>query len=279
MRMIRDMMSDSERDLEEDNRTFNENKISSAIHEFLNVNDPEPDFEVMPNDQDVNDAEYDYDRPSIRRDFWYEEAKMALQRRVSGSVDARSRSARSVILMVGDGMGLATVTAARILKGQRLGQTGEDTNLAWDKFPATALAKVTSLFNSVVKIVDFDTVTAARILEGQRLGQTGEDTNLAWDKFPATALAKVTSLFNSVVKIVDFDTVTAARILEGQRLGQTGEDTNLAWDKFPATALAKVTSLFNSVVKIVDFDTVTAARIFKYDRLRHTREKSLPHLG
>lgn len=49
---------------------------------------------------------------------------------------------RNVILVVGDGMSLTTATAARILRGQRRGQSGEDTDLAWDTFPAVALAKV-----------------------------------------------------------------------------------------------------------------------------------------
>lgn len=83
------------------------------------------------------------------RDYWYEEAHAALQRRVAGSEEARSRSARSVILLVGDGMGLATITAARILKGQRQGQTGEEAVLGWDKFPATALAKVIPSCSSI----------------------------------------------------------------------------------------------------------------------------------
>ncbi|CAH1373798.1 unnamed protein product [Tenebrio molitor] len=38
-------------------------------------------------------------------------------------------------------MGVATATAARILRGQRLGKRGEDHELAWDTFPAVALAK------------------------------------------------------------------------------------------------------------------------------------------
>lgn len=51
-------------------------------------------------------------------------------------------SAKNVVFLVGDGLGISTLTAARILKGQRLGQTGEETYLAWDEFPALALAKV-----------------------------------------------------------------------------------------------------------------------------------------
>lgn len=40
------------------------------------------------------------------------------------------------------GMGVTTVTAARILKGQMAGKTGEETSLAMDTFPYLALSKV-----------------------------------------------------------------------------------------------------------------------------------------
>lgn len=39
-------------------------------------------------------------------------------------------------------MGVPTVTAARILKGQLNGQSGEETQLEMDKFPFLSLAKV-----------------------------------------------------------------------------------------------------------------------------------------
>nr|XP_012227449.1 PREDICTED: alkaline phosphatase-like isoform X2 [Linepithema humile] len=38
-------------------------------------------------------------------------------------------------------MGMSTLTAARILSGQRRGNTGEEAQLAWDDFPAVALAR------------------------------------------------------------------------------------------------------------------------------------------
>ena len=60
----------------------------------------------------------------------------ALQRKINMNV------ARNVILFVGDGMGLSTVTAARILRGQRDGKPGEETKLTFERFPNIALAKV-----------------------------------------------------------------------------------------------------------------------------------------
>nr|CAD7437447.1 unnamed protein product [Timema bartmani] len=75
-----------------------------------------------------------------QRDFWYEEARAALRRRLYHYEGPRPH-AKNVILLIGDGMGVATVTAARILRGQRLGGAGEDHQLAWDRFPALALAR------------------------------------------------------------------------------------------------------------------------------------------
>ena len=50
--------------------------------------------------------------------------------------------ARNVILFLGDGMGVSTVTGGRIYSGQLQGQTGEEYELTFDKFPYVALSKV-----------------------------------------------------------------------------------------------------------------------------------------
>ncbi|APD86684.1 alkaline phosphatase [Alteromonas sp. Mex14] len=49
--------------------------------------------------------------------------------------------AKNVILFVGDGMGVSTVTAARILDGQMNGLAGEENQLSFDKFPFSGLSK------------------------------------------------------------------------------------------------------------------------------------------
>jgi alkaline phosphatase len=53
--------------------------------------------------------------------------------------------ARNVILFVGDGMGISTVTAARILEGQLRGEPGEENLLAFEQLPHVALSKTYSL--------------------------------------------------------------------------------------------------------------------------------------
>lgn len=49
--------------------------------------------------------------------------------------------AKNIILFVGDGMGVSTVTAARILDGQQKGMLGEENNLSFDHFPYTGMQK------------------------------------------------------------------------------------------------------------------------------------------
>lgn len=62
-------------------------------------------------------------------------------REVRDDAPAAAGEARNVILFVGDGMGVATVTAARILAGQLAGGSGEEHALSFERFPHVALAK------------------------------------------------------------------------------------------------------------------------------------------
>ena len=49
--------------------------------------------------------------------------------------------AKNVILFVGDGMGISTVTAGRIYEGQKRGVDGESNVLAMERLPYAALSK------------------------------------------------------------------------------------------------------------------------------------------
>ncbi|CAL8078183.1 unnamed protein product [Orchesella dallaii] len=49
--------------------------------------------------------------------------------------------AKNVILFIGDGMGMPTITASRIFKGQQAGHSGEEGYLFFEKFPHVGLTK------------------------------------------------------------------------------------------------------------------------------------------
>ncbi|XP_068634039.1 alkaline phosphatase-like [Battus philenor] len=80
------------------------------------------------------------EKETYDRHYWYTQAEQTLQKRLQYATDNKP-IAKNIILVVGDGMSLTTTTAARILRGQRKGLSGEDTDLVWDTFPAIALAK------------------------------------------------------------------------------------------------------------------------------------------
>lgn len=55
------------------------------------------------------------------------------------------RHAKNVILFIGDGMGVSTITAARIYDGQQKGGHGEENSLSFEKLPYLALSKTYSV--------------------------------------------------------------------------------------------------------------------------------------
>lgn len=52
--------------------------------------------------------------------------------------------AKNVIVFLGDGMGISTITASRIFEGQRRGESGEENLLSFEQFPYRALSRTYS---------------------------------------------------------------------------------------------------------------------------------------
>ncbi|XP_014667984.1 PREDICTED: alkaline phosphatase-like [Priapulus caudatus] len=73
------------------------------------------------------------------KEFWFANAREALRETLA--YRNNENVARNTVLFMGDGMGMSTVTAARILKGQKAGQPGEEAVLEFEKFPNVGLIK------------------------------------------------------------------------------------------------------------------------------------------
>ncbi|OWK53299.1 Alkaline phosphatase, tissue-nonspecific isozyme [Lonchura striata] len=99
--------------------------------------------------------------------------------------------AKNLILFLGDGMGVSTVTAARILKGQLHGQ-GEESLLEMDKFPFVALAKT---YNTNAQVPD-SAGTATAYLCGVKAneGTLGVSAGVTRDRCNTTKGQEVTSI-------------------------------------------------------------------------------------
>ncbi|MDA5192536.1 alkaline phosphatase [Govanella unica] len=70
----------------------------------------------------------------------------------------------NVILFIGDGMGVSTLTAMRILAGQLEGKPGEETVLPWETYPHLALIKT---YNTNQQVPD-SAGTATAIMSGEK---------------------------------------------------------------------------------------------------------------
>jgi len=79
--------------------------------------------------------------------------------------------AKNVILFIGDGMGISTITAARIYEAQKRGETGEENSLSFEKFPNVALVKT---YNTNAQVPDSaGTATAMHSGQKTRIGVLG----------------------------------------------------------------------------------------------------------
>lgn len=81
--------------------------------------------------------------PGEGRERWYAEGQRAVE--LAKRMKPRGSRAKNVILFVGDGMGISTVTAARILEGQLRGSSGEENLLSFERLPYVALSKTYSV--------------------------------------------------------------------------------------------------------------------------------------
>ena len=78
---------------------------------------------------------------SVEKDaeFWNDQGRISIEEALKRREN--TRTAKNVIMFLGDGMGVTTVTAGRIRKGQMKGQLGEDFVTEMEQFPHLGLAK------------------------------------------------------------------------------------------------------------------------------------------
>jgi alkaline phosphatase len=74
--------------------------------------------------------------------FWLNDGAASLND--SKKLVPNAKKAKNIILFVGDGMGISTVTGARIFEGQLKGIDGERNKLSFEEFPYVALSKTYS---------------------------------------------------------------------------------------------------------------------------------------
>jgi alkaline phosphatase len=147
--------------------------------------------------------------PTPAEDPWFSAG------RAEAAVAARERlgaaRARNVILFVGDGMGISTVTAARILEGQRRGGTGEENALAFEELPHVALVRT---YNTNQQVPDSaGTMTAMMSGVKTKAGVLGLSDRADLGDHTAVAASRVATLLERAeVRGLSTGVVSTARI-------------------------------------------------------------------
>jgi alkaline phosphatase len=128
--------------------------------------------------------------PGVARDNDWFKAGAARIAELAARRPIESR-AKNVILFIGDGMDITTITAARIYDGQQKGGNGEENQLSFDRFPYSALVKT---YNVDAQTPD-SAGTATALLSGVKtlMGVIGVDQTVKRGNCAAMAGHKVTS--------------------------------------------------------------------------------------
>jgi len=178
-----------------------------------------------------------------QKDAYWDAGRATLAARMR--VVNRPKRARNVILMVGDGMGISTITAGRIFDGQNPGEgqprrSGEENSLAFEALPHVALVKT---YNVNAQVSD-SAGTASALNTGVKTdigvinfyaGQ-GPEACATPDKLPRT-IAEIAKGQGMAVGVV-----TTTRITHATPAAVYGHVPNRNWEgadrAYPAAARA-----------------------------------------
>ncbi|XP_068020003.1 intestinal-type alkaline phosphatase-like isoform X1 [Melanerpes formicivorus] len=158
--------------------------------------------------------------------FWNKQAAAAIE--ASFRLQPRIGQAKNLILFLGDGFGIPTITATRILKGQEEGKLGPETPLALDAFPYLALSKT----YNVDRQVPDSAGTATAYLCGVKgnYNTAGVSAAARYDQCNTTAGNEVTSVLErarQAGKAVGI--VTTTRVQHASPSGTYAHVVNRDW--------------------------------------------------
>ncbi|XP_017879385.1 alkaline phosphatase 4-like [Ceratina calcarata] len=161
--------------------------------------------------------------------FWLKSGQENLRRNLA--YRNNENRAKNIIIFIGDGMGISTVTAGRIYKGQIKGNAGEEYKLAFEKFPNAALAKT---YNTDKQVPD-SAGTATAIFSGVkcRYKVLGLDTRASFNHCDKNInhLSKVSTIADWAQQSgMDTGFVTTTRVTHATPGGLYAHTNNRDWE-------------------------------------------------
>ncbi|CAH0534638.1 Alkaline phosphatase [Vibrio stylophorae] len=202
---------------------------------------------TMPNNANLSQAAL----PQVK-DSWYQSGQQALAAaKAKRPID---KPAKNIILFIGDGMSVGTLTAARIYQGQQQGMTGEEHSLVLESLPHVALSKT---YNTDMQTPDSaGTATAmvagvktkAGVISGNDKVQRGFCNTLKGNQ--------VETLFESAAQQGRaIGVVSTARITHATPATAYAHSADRGWENDAAmTPIAKKQGCVDIAQQLVDFD-------------------------
>ncbi|KAL2775298.1 intestinal-type alkaline phosphatase precursor [Daubentonia madagascariensis] len=189
--------------------------------------------------------------------FWNHKAAEALD--AAKKLQPIQTAARNLIIFLGDGMGVPTVTATRILKGQMNGNLGPETPLAMDHFPYLALSKT----YSVDRQVPDSAGTATAYLCGVKANYKtiGVSAAARFNQCNTTHGNEVISVMNRAKKAgKSVGVVTTTRVQHASPAGTYAHTVNRNWYSdadMPASALQEgCQDIATQLISNMDIDVI-----------------------
>lgn len=160
---------------------------------------------------------------------WVQKGEAALL--ASQAITPNNKLAKNVILFVGDGMGISTVTAARIFEGQQKGIDGEGNQLAFEKLPYVALSKTYSANQQTPDSAPTMTAMVTGVKTNGRLISVSQKVERYEPDINKVLAAKLTTILEQAeLKGLSTGVVSTARLTHATPAATYAHTTNRDWE-------------------------------------------------
>lgn len=161
-----------------------------------------------------------------KNNAWFADGHSAITTKIELT---KKEQTKNVILFVGDGMGITTLTAARIFEGQAMGKHGEEHILSFEAFPHTALVKT---YNVDAQTPD-SAGTMTAMVSGLKtdVGVIGVDEDVERGNCKSSKGNEVATLLEMAeIKGLSTGIVTTARITHATPAALYAKSANRNWE-------------------------------------------------
>ncbi len=180
---------------------------------------------------------------------WIRKGEAALL--ASQKLTPNNTQAKNVILFVGDGMGISTVTAARIFEGQQKGVDGEGNQLAFEKLPYMALSKTYSANQQTPDSAPTMTAMVTGVKTNGGLISVSQKVEQYEQDFNEIDAAKLTTILEQAeLKGLSTGVVSTARVTHATPAATYAHSSNRDWES--NNQLPKRTQIKDIAAQLID---------------------------